>query len=152
MNEPAKGPPSAEVEIDNPSGENLLRAEYETRASDDIDAFARLLTEDVLWHGPGDSAIAGVYRGVDDVVAYVRVRQSLTGGTFCISVEDMVANGRLGCVLVSASAEIGGELEWWRAHGLYRFRDGRIAECRVVPEDQREFDRIWAEETVRGRG
>lgn len=29
-------------------------------------------------------------------------------------------------------------------HGLYRFSDGRIAECWVLPENQDEFDRIWS--------
>lgn len=137
-----------QTEGEHQSGEEVLRVEYQARASGDIEAFAGLLADDVLWHVPGDNAIAGVYRGIDDVVAYVHVRQTLSGGTFRVSVEDIVANQRLGCLRASGSAEIGGQLEQWRAHGIYRFHEGKIAECWVVPEDQREFDRIWGEETA----
>ena len=31
-----------------------------------------------------------------------------------------------------------------RAHGLYRFRDGRIAERWQLPENRSEFDQIWS--------
>src|SRR5207245_7537368 len=106
MPEPAENIAPLDAKGNHPVGEGLLRAEYEARASGDLDAFARLLTEDVLWHVPGDNAIAGVYRGIDDVVAYVQVRQSLTGGSFRVNVEDIVANERHGLVVASGSADI----------------------------------------------
>jgi ketosteroid isomerase-like protein len=124
----------------------VLGAECEARTSSDIEAFSRRLTEDVRWHVPGDNALAGVYRGIDDVMAYVRVRQMLAGGTLRLTVDAVLANERVGCVLVSGSAEIGGSLQRWRAHGIYSYRDGKIAECWVVPQDQGQFDRIWAEQ------
>ena len=128
----------------------VLRAEYEARCSHDLAAFALLLTRDVTWHVPGDNAIAGIYRGINDVLAYVQVRQRLSGGTFEMTIEDVVANDRHGFVVASGRALLGGRFQRWRAHGLYRFRDGQIAACWVLPEDQREFDRIWAEEALTG--
>lgn len=74
--------------------EAVLRAEYEARASGDLDAFARLLTDDVVWHIPGDNATSGPPN----------------------------ATGR---------------------------REHQIAACWVLPEDQREFDQIWAEGALR---
>jgi ketosteroid isomerase-like protein len=131
--------------------EAVLRTEYDARASGDLDSFRRLLADDVSWHVPGDNAIAGDYRGIDEVVAYVQVRQRLSNGTFEVTIEDIVANDRHGFVVASGKANLGGRPRRWRAHGLYRFREGQIAECWVLPEDQREFDRIWAEETAHDR-
>ncbi len=81
----------------------------------------------------------------------MQVRQRLSDGTLAVTVEDIVANDHHGFVVASASASIGGWPEHWRAHGLYRFREGQIAASWVLPEDQREFDRIWAEAALHRR-
>jgi ketosteroid isomerase-like protein len=124
--------------------EVLLRREYESRARRDDDALAQVLAETVTWHVPGRSAISGVYRGKDAVMAYVRRRRALADDTFQITVEDVLANDRYGLVIATGHARIGGRDVSWRAHGLYRFENGKIAECRVVPEDQSLFDEIWS--------
>lgn len=125
--------------------EAVLRAEYAARASGDLDALARILAKDVEWHVPGESAVAGTYRGIEEVLAYVQVSQRLSASTFAVTVEDVVAGDRHGFVVASGKADIGGQLHEWRAHGLYQFKDGLIASCWLLPEDQREFDRIWSE-------
>ena len=43
--------------------EELLRREYEARADRDDAALADLFAEDVVWHVPGGSAIAGSTEG-----------------------------------------------------------------------------------------
>jgi ketosteroid isomerase-like protein len=75
---------------------------------------------------------------------YVRKRRELAAGTFEITVHDVLANDEHGLVVATGRVPRNGETSEWRAHGLYRFSDGRIAECRVLPEDQYEFDRIWS--------
>ena len=123
--------------------EALLRREYEARASGDDRALAEVLADDVVWHVPGRSAISGDYRGIDEVMEYVRRRRNLVAGTFQITVHDVLANDEHGLVIASGKAIRDGTAFEWRAHGLYRFRDGRIAESWVLPENQYEFDRIW---------
>jgi ketosteroid isomerase-like protein len=76
--------------------------------------------------------------------ANVRRRRELAGGTFDITVHDVLANDEHGLVIATGRATRGGAAYAWRGHGLYRFRGGRIAECRVLPENQYEFDRIWS--------
>lgn len=124
--------------------EALLRREYEARAARDDRALTKILADDVVWHVPGKSAIAGEYRGVDRVMEYVRRRRELVDGAFEITVLDVFANDEHGFVMATGRATRGGQTFEWRAHGLYRFRDGRIAECWVLPESQYEFDRIWS--------
>ncbi len=124
--------------------ERLLRREYEVRARRDDASLAAILAEDVVWHVPGRSAISGVYRGRDEVMEYVRRRRNLAGDTFEITVHDVLANDEHGLVIASGRATRRGRVVEWRAHGLYRFKNGKIAECWVLPEDQLLFDDIWA--------
>jgi ketosteroid isomerase-like protein len=124
--------------------ERLLRREYDARARRDDASFAALLTEAVVWHVPGRSAISGEHRGKDEVMEYVRRRRDLAADTFEITVHDVLANDEHGLVIASGRAKRCGKAVEWRAHGLYRFEDGKIAECWLLPEDQTVFDEIWA--------
>jgi ketosteroid isomerase-like protein len=126
--------------------ERLLRREYEARARGDEGAVTELLAEEIVWHVPGRNAIAGTYRGRDEVLGYIRRRQALAHGTFEISVEDVLANDRHGLVIASGRAVRNGHAYAWRGHGLYRFANGRIAECWLLPEDPRLFDEIWRDD------
>ncbi|HEY3214405.1 MAG TPA: nuclear transport factor 2 family protein [Actinomycetota bacterium] len=123
--------------------ERLLRGEYEARARRDDASLSALLTEGIVWHVPGRSAISGVYRGKAEVMEYVRHRRNLADDTFEITVDDVLANDKHGFVFASGRATRQGKVLEWRAHGLYRFENGKIAECWVLPEDQILFDEIW---------
>ena len=57
--------------------ERLLREEYRPRAHRDDRALADVFADDIVWHVPGKSAIAGDYRGRDQVMEYVRRRRAL---------------------------------------------------------------------------
>jgi ketosteroid isomerase-like protein len=126
--------------------ERLLRREYEARDRRDEQVLAELFAEDIVWHVPGRNAIAGTYRGRDEVLGYIRRRQALAEGTFEITVEDVVANDRHGLVIASGRAVRNGRVYEWRGHGLYRFADGKIAECWLLPEDPHLFDEIWRDD------
>jgi ketosteroid isomerase-like protein len=126
------------------ANERLLRDEYDARAARDDASLADAFTHDVVWHVPGKSAIAGDYHGKEAVMEYVRRRRQLAGGTFDISVQDVLANDEHGFVIASGSVTRKGKTWEWRAHGLYRFHEGRIVECWVLPEDQYQFDEIWS--------
>jgi len=124
--------------------ERLLRQEYEARARRDDQSLDKVLSEGIIWHVPGRSAISGEYRGKDEVMEYVRRRRELVDDTSEITVEDVLANDHHGLVIASGKASRGGKVVEWRAHALYRFEGGRIAECWVLPEDQQLFDEIWS--------
>jgi ketosteroid isomerase-like protein len=104
--------------------ERDLRREYDARAQRDVASLAALLTEAAVWHVPGRSAISGEYRG--------------------ITINDVLANDEHGLVIASGRAKRRGKAVEWRTHGIYRFEDGKIAECWLLPKDQAVFDEIWA--------
>jgi ketosteroid isomerase-like protein len=64
---PERWMPRIHVDCSEHPCATVLRAECEARPSRDLAAFARLLTQDVTWHVPGDNAIAGIYRGINEL-------------------------------------------------------------------------------------
>ena len=104
-----------------------------------------LLHPQIEWHVPGRNAIAGDYRGVDDVMAYFARRRDRAARTFRMHPGDvLVGEGDRVAVLTDGSARIGGRDERWSTVGLYRFAGARIAGCWLLPLDPEAFDRIWA--------
>jgi uncharacterized protein len=104
-----------------------------------------LLHPDIEWHVPGRNAIAGDYRGVEQVMAYFARRRDHAARTFRMHPGDvLVGEGDRVAVLTDGSATIAGREERWSTVGLYRFADGRIAGCWLLPLDPAAFDRLWA--------
>lgn len=104
-----------------------------------------LFTADVAWHVPGDNAIAGDHLGADRVLDYLTRRRDHAAGTFRMRPRDTLtgAGDHVG-VLTDGTAVIDGVDRHWSTLGLYRIAGGRIAECWLLPLDQRAFDAVWA--------
>jgi uncharacterized protein len=103
-----------------------------------------LLSEDIAWHVPGRSPIAGRYRGLDEVIEYMLARRRLADGTFRMHRLDVLTgDGSTIAVLTDGEATIAGAHRHWSTAGLYRLEDGRVAECWLLPLGQAEFDDIW---------
>jgi ketosteroid isomerase-like protein len=101
-------------------------------------------TDDVVWHVPGNNPIAGTYRGIDEVMCYFSTRRELAAHTFRLHPRDvLVGEGEIVAALTDGTAMIAGNEHRWSTIGLYRLRNGLISECRLVPFDLAEFDRIW---------
>ena len=109
-----------------------------------VDVVRELLSDDVVWHVPGASAIAGEHRGVEAVVAYMDARRRIMDGTFRVNVHGAaVIAGRV-VQLAGGVAVRGGTDVAWETIGVFRVAGGRIAECWLLPFDQAAFDRIWS--------
>src|SRR5947209_260448 len=125
--------------------ERLHAAQNDMYAGGDIRPVRALLTDDVEWHVPGANAIAGAYRGIDEVVSYFRRRRELAANTLRLHPgELLLGEGEHIASLTDGSAHIGGEEHRWSTVGLYRIREGRIAGCWLLPLDQAAFDRAWS--------
>jgi ketosteroid isomerase-like protein len=113
-------------------------------AGEDAGADLRaLLADDVVWHVPGRSAIAGEYRGLEQVLAYFAVRREIADKTFRITSRGALADSDRVVHFADGEALIGGELRRWRTVGIFNISDGLIAECWLLPFDQYQFDEIW---------
>ncbi len=112
-------------------------------AGEGTDGVRSLLAEDVVWHVPGTSSIAGEHRGVEAVLAYLEKRRAMTDSTFRVTVHgaELIA-GRVVQLAGGRAVRDGRELTW-ETVGVFRVVDGRIAECWLVPFDAAAFDEIW---------
>ena len=113
-------------------------------AGGSIDAVRALLSDDVVWHVPGASAIAGEHRGADAVLEYFRRRRDMMDGTFRVEVHGASTIAGRVVQLAGGRAVRGGEVLSWETVGVFRVAGGRIAECWLIPFDQAAFDRIWS--------
>ena len=124
--------------------EEFLIRQRKMYAGGDLGAVGQLLAEDVVWHVPGTSPIAGDYGGRAAVIGYFDLRRRLAGGTIRVAVKGLAHHREALVQLADGRARLGVNDVVWRTAGVYRVADGRIAEAWPVPLDQRHFDQVWA--------
>jgi ketosteroid isomerase-like protein len=107
-------------------------------------ALEALLSEDVVWRVPGRNAIAGEYRGRRAVLDYFTRRRRMSGDSLRVTVHRVLADDEVVMQLAGGRAELGGVVREWETVGVFRIAGGRIAECWLVPFDQRAFDEAWS--------
>ena len=130
----------------------LHAAQNAMYAGGDVEAVRTLLTDDVEWRVPGKNAIAGTYRGVDEVLEYFRKRRELAADTLRLHPGDLlVGAGDCVAALTDGTATLGGVEHRWSTVGLYRLAEARIAACWLLALDQAEFDRVWSSASDPGR-
>jgi uncharacterized protein len=108
-----------------------------------VDAVRALLTEDIEWHVPGENAIAGHYRGMEEVMRYFHRRRALASNTLRLHPGETLVGDSHVAVLTDGTATLEGTEQRWSTIGLYRLRGERIAACWLLPLDQPSFDRVW---------
>jgi ketosteroid isomerase-like protein len=114
-------------------------------AGESSDPVRSLLADDVVWHVPGASAIAGEHRGVEAVLAYMDARRRIMDGTFRVNVHGAALIAGRVVQLAGGVAVRDGLSVAWETVGVFRVVGGRIAECWLIPFDQAAFDAIWSE-------
>jgi len=124
----------------------LHRRQREMYAGGPVEPVRDLLADDVLWHVPGSSPIAGEHRGADAVVDYFERRRTLADETMRMSPGELIEEGDDVAQFVEGSATLGGEPVTWRTIGVYRVdpERRRVREVWLVPLDADLFDRIWS--------
>jgi hypothetical protein len=127
--------------------EEFRRRQDAMYAGGPVEPAAELLAEDVVWHVPGSSPIAGEHRGRAAVLDYFRRRRDLAGGTLRIARRGELADDEVVVQLADGRATIGGAEAAWRTAGVYRVSGGRIAEAWLVPLDLAAFDAAWTPAT-----
>jgi hypothetical protein len=89
-------------------------------------------------------AQACLYHGPDEVIEYMLARRRLADGTFRMHRLDVLTGeSETVAVLTDGEASIRGAHRRWSTVGLHRLEGSRVAECRLLPQDQAEFDDIW---------
>ena len=123
---------------------DLIRRGYDAFARADLPAVFEMLDAGVTWHVPGSSPLSGAYQGHGEVGGFFARTMELSGGTFAIDVQDILAAGDRVVVLCTVSAERHGqswsspEVHVWRVSG------GRAVDFREFQGDEQTEDAFWS--------
>lgn len=119
-----------------------LRRFYEVFGRD-VDAMRPML-EGCVWHIPGENALAGVYRGPDEILGLFGKSRELSGGTVQLEMHGLVGDDEhaIGLDHVTGTREDGRSLDMNRVV-IAHVSDGVLTEVWVCPQDQYAFDAFW---------
>jgi uncharacterized protein len=122
-----------------------LREGFEGFRRGDVRALLDLFAADAVWHVPGANAMAGDYRGPDEIVAFLRRTGELTAGTYQVDLLWALADEEHAVVVYRARGRRpdGRELDVEQAL-LVEIDGGSWRDVRAVPFDQAAFDAFWA--------
>lgn len=132
------------------AGTEIIRELFKAYADADAQRLAQLLDSEVVYHVPGRSAMAGDYRGREQVLAlWDRQKQYMGGKPYRVNEVAMVTNGDHVILLTEVTADRDGHGVKFQGANAYRIKDGRVAEGRVFIFDLDAFDAFWAEMPAR---
>jgi uncharacterized protein len=117
-----------------------------------FDAFVRregfalrgLFADDAVWTVPGRGAMAGVYRGRDEIFRFLARLPKETGGTYSSRLIDVLASDDRAAALYRASGERHGRRLDLDQVLLFRIADGQITDVLALPSDPDAFEAFWS--------
>ncbi len=125
--------------------EDFIREGYAAFGRGDVDALQhRFFAEDVRYHVPGRSPLAGDYEGVAQVLEWLGRQFALSGGTISAEVHDVVANDDHAVSLITVRAERGGKQIEDNSVQVFHVRDGKVSEFWSHPADLYAMDEFWS--------
>jgi ketosteroid isomerase-like protein len=135
----------AAADADGPADAALLARGYQAFGSGDLPAVLAIFAPDIDWREPGTSALAGHYRGHDQVVGFFTQVMQRSEGTFRLEIHDILAGGGRAVALVTEHAQAGGATLAARAAHVWRVRDGLVTEFANYYHDQAAVDAFWGQ-------
>ena len=122
----------------------LAREMYDAFSRGDMDAIQnKHFHPDITFYVPGDSAVSGEYRGMQNVLGgFLGKIFELSGGTFRLEVHDVTASDDHAVGLTDGVGERDGKP--FRYHNIHvmHFKDGKLFEFWENPE-QDKYDSAW---------
>ncbi len=117
---------------------------YTAFEAGDMATLGEVMSDDIVWHFPGSSKLAGTYTGKDEVFRLFGAIGQETEGSFSNDIHDMLANDDHVVALVRSTATRQGKsLEGVGVHVMH-VTDGKLTEFWNFPEDQTTVDDFWA--------
>ena len=123
---------------------SLVESAYKAFARGDVAAALAAMSDDILWHVPGRGPLSRDYRGRDQVLGFFQHFVSLSGGSFRIQLDDLLAKDERVIALVTESARRKGR-EWSspQVHA-WTVKDGKATVFWQYPGDQQTEDEFWS--------
>jgi ketosteroid isomerase-like protein len=107
-------------------------------------ALRGLFAEDAVWTVPGGGAMAGVYRGREEIFRFLARLPKETSGTYGSELVDVLASDERAAALYRARGERRGRTLELEQVLLFRIEDGLVLEVLALPSDPEAFEAFWA--------
>ena len=105
---------------------------------------ASVVSQDVVWHQPGNNQFSGTHKGLAAVGAMLGRMMDISRGTFTIYKADhFMANGNWVAVSLAFKAQREGAKVDQPGVDLLRIENGRIVEVRLFSSDQAQEDAFF---------
>jgi uncharacterized protein len=126
------------------ANQQLIERAYAAFAHGDVPTVLAAMADDILWHVPGRGPISGDFRGHEQVLGFFRRFMELSGGTFRIVVDDVLAKDDRVVVLVTESAQRLGRA--WSSPQVHAWtvKDGKATVFWQFQGDQQTEDEFWS--------
>jgi uncharacterized protein len=127
------------------SNADLVRDAIGAFQRGDLDALRhQYFAEDIRYHIPGRSPLAGDYEGVAQVLEMFGRLVGLSGGTLRAELHDVMANDEHAAALVTIRGERAGRRLQNNAVLTFHIRSDKLAEVWSHPTDMYAVDEFWS--------
>jgi len=125
--------------------EILVREAFAAFGRGDIDAIQhQYFAEDIRWHFPGRSPLAGDHQGVAWVATMLGRPSELSGGTHRTELHDVIGNDEHVVALHTTRAERPGRHLEVNVVTVFHVRDGKVTEAWTHHADLYSLDEFWS--------
>lgn len=125
------------------TNEGVVRRIFDAFSRRDAFALRGLFAPDAVWTVPGDGAMAGAYRGREEIFRFLARLSKETEGTYRSSLVDVLVSGDRAAALYRASGERHGRCLDLDQVLLFRLEQGLVREILALPSDPAAFDEFW---------
>ena len=122
----------------------LIKSAYDAFSRGDIPGAMATFAEDIFWHVPGRGPLSRDYRGHAEVLGFFGHFMELSGGTFRLQVDDVIAKGDRVVVLCTESAQRGGRSWSARQIHVWTLKDGKATVFWEYEGDEQGDDEFWS--------
>lgn len=123
----------------------IVRRGYEAFSTGDLETLTELFGDDVSWHTPGRSPLAGDVVGREAVFARLGRYRAETGGTFRADLKRVLTDedGRVICIHRNVAERGGAHLDVYCCI-VFELENGRIVDGREHFFDLDAWDEFWS--------
>lgn len=107
-------------------------------------ALRDVFAPDATWIVPGESAMAGTYRGREAIFRFLGRLPKETGGTYGSRLLDVLASETRAAAFYRASGARNGHMLDLDQVLLFRIEGGLVHEALALPSDPAVFDAFWS--------
>jgi ketosteroid isomerase-like protein len=122
----------------------LIKSAYDAFSRGDMQGATAPLAGDILWHVPGRGPLSRDYRGHAEVLGFFGHFMELSGGTFRLQVDDLLAQRDRVVVLCTESARRGGRSWSSPQVHVWTVKDGKATVFWQYQGDQQTEDEFFS--------